>query len=185
MADICQEAGARHENQTQPNQIPRPRPVRGRGGSGCCCCRDGRREAGAGEEAGAGSEELSVPAEVNAVEGDASDPAQPLTLTLTGPSTSTTTRGQGYASYESIYDDEGNFLRTEQNFSGHFGIKMFTVSWSVSGGSAPYTLTMAARRRIGPGRSAVRAVRAWCSVRTPRSRPSSTNTVSEVFAPIR
>ena len=41
-----------------------------------------------------------------------------------------------------MYDDEGNYLRTERRFTSHHGVTQFQVTWSVSGGSGPYTLTI-------------------------------------------
>ncbi len=68
--------------------------------------------------------------------------ADPLTLILTSPSRCTTTRGQSYGVDEAVYDDEGNYLRTERRFAGHYEVKQFSVSWSVSGGDGPYALTI-------------------------------------------
>ena len=69
-------------------------------------------------------------------------PAEPLTLTLSGPSRCTTTRGQSYGTDEAVYDDEGNYVRSERKFTSHRGVKEFPISWTVSGGTAPYTLTI-------------------------------------------
>ncbi len=73
-------------------------------------------------------------------------------LTMTGPSRCTTTRGHSFGNDVDIYDDEGNFLRTERQFHQHSGVKSFQVSWSVSGGTGPYTLTIdgASEDRSGP-----------------------------------
>ena len=83
---------------------------------------------------------------------DQEQAAEPLALTLTGPSRCTTTRGQSYGNDEDIYDDEGNYLRTERKFTSHRSVKEFYVSWSTSGGTAPYTLTIdgASADRSGP-----------------------------------
>ena len=91
--------------------------------------------------------------------------AEPLTLTLTGPSRCTTKRGQSYGSDEAIYDDEGNYLRTERRFVGHYEVKQFSVSWSVSGGDGPYALTIdgAAEDATGPFTGANGQGMAYCT----------------------
>ena len=51
-----------------------------------------------------------------------------MTLTLSGPSRCQTTRGQSYGVDEAVYDDEGNYVRTERRFVGHYEVKRFRVS---------------------------------------------------------
>ena len=88
--------------------------------------------------------------------------AEPMTLPLSGPSRCQTTRGQSYGVDAAVYDDEGNYVRTERRFVGHYEVKRFRVSWSVSGGTAPYSLTIdgASEDESGPfeGRSGVGGV---------------------------
>ncbi|MCY4620105.1 MAG: hypothetical protein OXD50_16355 [Chloroflexi bacterium] len=94
---------------------------------------DGER-AGARAESSEGEQVRSQPNQDQA--------AKLLTLTLSGPSRCTTTRGQSYGNDEAIYDDEGNYLRSERKFVGHYEVRQFAVSWTVSGGAAPYALTI-------------------------------------------
>lgn len=104
-------------------------------------------------------------------DGGEADSVELLTLTLTGPSRCTTTRGQAYGRDEDIYDDEGNYLRTERRFVGHYEVKQFPVSWSVQGGAGPYTLTIdgASEDEAGPftGASGQRMV--YCATTTVQS----------------
>ena len=111
----------------------------------------GARETGVdGQRAGARTE--SSEGEQARPQPDQGQSAKPLTLTLTGPSRCTTTRGQSYGIDEDIYDDKGSYLRTERRFTSHRGVKEFQVSWTVSGGTGPYTLTIdgASEDRSGP-----------------------------------
>ena len=68
--------------------------------------------------------------------------AEPLTLNMIGPSRCTTKPGQSYGRDVAIYDDDGNYLRSERRFVGHYEVKQFSVSWSVGGGDRPYALTI-------------------------------------------
>lgn len=70
------------------------------------------------------------------------DFTEPLTLILTGPVRCQTTRGQSYGSDEAVYDDDGSYVRSERRFTSHRGVKEFPVSWTVDGGTGPYTLTI-------------------------------------------
>lgn len=99
----------------------------------------GAREAGVGDApvtAGSGSASTETEATPAAARGEA------LSLSLTAPTTCETERGQGYGRDVAVYDDEGNFLRAERRFVAWYGVQEFTVSWSVSGGTGPYTLTI-------------------------------------------
>ena len=130
----------------------------------------GAREIGVdGERAGARTE--SSEGEQVRPQPDQGQSAKPLTLTLTAPSRCTTTRGQSYGSDEAIYDDEGNYLRTERRFVGHYEVKQFPVSWSASGGTGPYTLTIdgAAEDEAGPFTGASGQGMAYCTNTTIQS----------------
>ena len=111
----------------------------------------GARETGVdGERAGARTE--SSEGEQVQPQPDQAQAAKPLTLTLSGPSRCITTRGQSYGDDEDIYDDDGNYLRTERRLHAHWGVREFEVSWSVNGGTGPYTLMLdgASEDRSGP-----------------------------------
>lgn len=95
-----------------------------------------------GEEVGARTEQSQNGLDQSQPDHEQEQATEALTLTLTGPSRCTTTRGQSYGVDEAVYDDEGNYLRTERRFAGHYEVKQFSVSWSVSGGDGPYALTI-------------------------------------------
>ncbi len=95
-----------------------------------------------GEQAGARSESSEAEQTQPQSSQQQEQSADPLTLTLTGPSSCQTTRGHSYVAVESVYDDEGNFVRTDRKFTSHRGVKEFAVSWTVGGGTAPFTLTI-------------------------------------------
>ncbi len=62
-----------------------------------------------------------------------------MTLSLSAAPTCETGRGQGYAGSELRDRDDGTTERYSV-FAGYFGIAETDVNWSVSGGTAPYTL---------------------------------------------
>ncbi len=62
-----------------------------------------------------------------------------MTLSLSAAPTCETGRGQGYAGSE-LRDRADGTTERYSVFAGYFGIAETDVSWSVSGGTAPYTL---------------------------------------------
>ena len=95
-----------------------------------------------GERADAGTETVQDQQAESQGAGEQEQAAEPLALTMIGPSRCITTHGQAYGTDVAIYDVEGNYLRTERRFSSYRGVKAFQVSWTVSGGTGPYTLTI-------------------------------------------
>lgn len=67
---------------------------------------------------------------------------EPLTLTIDAPATCEATRGRGWGNDEAVYDDEGNYVRTERKLVGWYEFKEFEVVWEVRGGKGPYELTI-------------------------------------------
>ena len=68
--------------------------------------------------------------------------AEPLTLTLTASRRICETGdGQGYFGGRSYQDDEGNW-QIETWSTGWFGVAETPITWSVAGGTAPYTLVI-------------------------------------------
>ncbi len=77
----------------------------------------------------------------------------PMTLSLSAAPTCETERGQGYAGSELRDKPDGSVERVSV-FDGYFGVAETDVTWSVSGGTAPYTLVI-----DGETRDAVRHYR--------------------------
>ena len=77
--------------------------------------------------------------------------AETLSLALTAPVKCETERGQGYGRDEAVYDKDGNFVRVERKFVAWYEVREFSVSWSVSGGTAPYALTIDGESRDATG----------------------------------
>ncbi len=105
-----------------------------------------------GEGAGAGTESSEGEKTQQQRDEEQAQSAEPLTVTLTGPSRCQTTRGQSYGVDEAVYDDEGNYVRTVRSFVGHYEVRQFQVSWTVSGGTGPFKLTIdgASEDEYGP-----------------------------------
>ena len=105
-----------------------------------------------GERADAGTQAVQGEPPQSQVSEEQEQAAEPLSLTMTGPIRCVTDRGQSYGTDVDIHDDEGNYLRSERRFTSHRGVKQFQVTWSVSGGSGPYRLTIdgASEDRSGP-----------------------------------
>ena len=105
-----------------------------------------------GERTDAGTQAVQDEPAQSQVSQEQEQAAEPLSLTMTGPSRCVTDRGQSYGTDVDIHDDEGNYLRSERRFTSHRGVKQFQVTWSVSGGSGPYRLTIdgASEDRSGP-----------------------------------
>jgi len=104
----------------------------------------GAREAGLGERAGAGVDDTPTETGLPTQQQESVDEKATvaLTLALTGPSRCQTKRGQSYGIDEAVYDNDGNYIRHEREFTAHRGVKEFPISWTVSGGTAPYTLSI-------------------------------------------
>ncbi len=98
------------------------------------------REAGVGERADAGTQaaaaEQRAPAPQQSGEGT---PPAPLALTLSAPTICETLPAQEYAGARSYQDEEGNW-HVERTSSGWTGVNEVRVTWTASGGAAPYTL---------------------------------------------
>ena len=98
------------------------------------------REAGVGERADAGTQAAAAEQRVSAPQqsGEGTPPA-PLALTLSAPTICETLPAQGYAGARSYQDEEGNW-HVERTSSGWTGVNEVRVTWTASGGAAPYTL---------------------------------------------
>ena len=118
-----------------------------------------------GEQVGARTEQSQSRLDQSQPTLEQEQSAEPLSLTLTGPSRCTTKRGQSYGIDEAIYDDDGNYLRSERRFASHLGVKEFQVSWTVSGGTGPYALTIdgASEDRSGPFTGASGQGKVFCA----------------------
>ncbi len=118
-----------------------------------------------GEEVGARTEQSQSGLAQTQQDQEQGQATEALTLTLTGPGRCTTTRGQSYGVDEAVYDDEGNHVRTERRFVGHYEVRQFSVSWSVSGGDGPYALKIdgAAEDESGPFTGANGQGMAYCT----------------------
>ena len=69
-------------------------------------------------------------------------PTEPLTLTLTASRRiCETAQAQGYYGSRQWQDDEGNW-QSEDYSAGWFGVAETPITWSVAGGTAPYTLVI-------------------------------------------
>ena len=98
------------------------------------------REAGVGERADAGTQAAAAEQRVSAPQqsGEGTPPA-PLALTLSAPTICETLPAQEYAGARSYQDEEGNW-HVERTSSGWTGVNEVRVTWTASGGAAPYTL---------------------------------------------
>ena len=103
------------------------------------------REAGTGRGADAGGaaaqEPGAAPPQNDGGEGESAEDAAPLTLTLTLSALKVceTEREQGTFGGRSYQDDEGNW-HFETYSTGWGSVAEVPVTWSVSGGTEPYTL---------------------------------------------
>lgn len=78
------------------------------------------------------------------------DSPEPMALTLSAPSICETLPAQEYAGARWVTDEDGN-RRVEYTSSGWSRINEVSVSWSVSGGTAPYTLGIDGESRDASG----------------------------------
>ena len=99
------------------------------------------REAGVGERADAGTQAAAAAQRAPAPQPDsgAGTPAEPLALTLSAPEVCETLPAQEYAGGRVYQDEEGNW-QVEWTSSGWTGVNEVRVTWTASGGAAPYTL---------------------------------------------
>lgn len=74
--------------------------------------------------------------------GDQTPATEVLTLALSAPAICETGPAQGYSGSALRQDEDGNWTKRVEVFIGWFEVGEVQVSWEVSGGTAPYTLTI-------------------------------------------
>ena len=112
------------------------------------------REAGVGERADAGTKATPAEQRTAAQQQDGGEdqgtPPAPLGLTLSAPEICETLPAQEYAGAQWVTDEDGN-RRVERRSSGWARVAETPVTWSVSGGTAPYTLQIDGETRDAAG----------------------------------
>ena len=110
------------------------------------------REAGVGERADAGTHAAATEQRAPVQQPDSGEatPAEPLALTLSAPTICETLPAQGFSGGRSYQDEEGTW-HFESYSTGWALVAETPVTWSVSGGAAPYTLQIDGEGRDAAG----------------------------------
>ena len=145
-AGLGEEAGAR---------IERMAPEAETAGQSVAAAQDDAEPEAAAEQSG----EEEGEAEEQEPAGEQEEQAQEhaLTITLEAPEICETMRALGYASYRAVRDDDGVTQRNSDGTAKHESVSSWArvaeveVSWSVSGGAAPYTLMIDGETRDASG----------------------------------
>ena len=145
-AGLGEEAGAR---------IERMAPEAETAGQSVAAAQDDAEPEAAAEQSG----EEEGEAEEQEPAGEQEEQAQEhaLTITLEAPEICETMRAIGYTGYRAVRDDDGVTQRNSdgtakrESVSSWAGVAEVEVSWSVSGGAAPYTLMIDGETRDASG----------------------------------
>ena len=144
-AGLGEEAGAR---------IERMAPEAETAGQSVAAAQDDAEPEAAAEQSG---EEWEAEEQEPAGEQEEQAQEHALTITLEAPEICETMRAIGYTGYRAMRDDDGVTQRNSDGTAKHesvsswAGVAEVEVSWSVSGGAAPYTLMIDGETRDASG----------------------------------